>query len=38
MNASVLSRFLLVRLTGTDFPFTSTVSLLIICWAIDANN
>jgi hypothetical protein len=38
VNVSVLSRFLLVRLTGTDFPFTSTVLRLIICCAIDANS
>jgi hypothetical protein len=29
---------LLVRLTVTNSPFTSTLSLAIICWAIDANS
>ena len=38
VKASVLNRCRLVRRTGTGFPFTSTVLLLIICWAIEAKS
>jgi hypothetical protein len=38
VKASVLRRCLVLRLTESDFPFTSTVLLLIICWAIEPND
>jgi hypothetical protein len=33
-----MRRFLFVRLNVTGFPFASTVLVLIICFAIEANN